>query len=464
VSRKRGFPIETGARRLTWEALYRIESAERADPILEQTLKHRGLSALDRAFITELVYGVNRQRGYLDHILSQRTERPYEKLSPRLKNLLRLGAYQILFLTKVPASAAVNESVKLAKTLGGKPVVGFVNAVLRSIVRNRTFTFPDPASDPVAHVAARYSHPAWLVRRWIGRYGLERTLRLCDANNTAAPLTIRVNRFRTTRDELSEALKKEGILSEPGLMVLEALKLKGISSGSGASLTANESFRRGAFYVQDEASQLISLLLTPKSGERILDACAAPGGKATHLAELMENAGEITALDVSEDRLDRMRQNIKRLGHMIIKPVMADATQDLTHLGAGSFDRILVDAPCSGLGLLRRNPEGKWKKTEGLIAHYSSIQKRILDRVAPLLKPGGVMVYSTCTTEPEENEFVAARFLLDHPSYKREGLWEILSEEAAGLITPEGAMNTLFNPFEMDYFFAVRFVKERRSS
>ena len=442
--------------------LCRVESAKRADPVLEQALAHRGLSRLDRAFITELVYGVLRQRGYLDWILSQRTRRPGRKPAPRLRNLLRMGAYQILFLSKVPTSAAVNESVKLAKTLGGKPVAAFVNAVLRGVARNRTFSFPDSETDPVAHVAARYSHPPWMVRRWIGRYGLDRTLRLCQANNTQAPLTIRANRFRTTRDDLAKALEREGIRSEPCPAAPEGLRLKGIASESGSSLSNLASYRRGEFYVQDEAAQLVSLIVDPKPQERILDACTAPGGKATHIAELMENRGEIIALDVSESRLNRLRQNTKRLGLTIIKPLLADATQDLSHLGQASFDRILVDAPCSGLGLLRRNPEGKWKKTEDLIGHYQSIQRQILHQVALLLKPGGVLVYSTCTIEPEENELVVGAFLKEHPEFRVEGLWEMLPEAAAGLITAEGAFNTMLNPFEMDQFYAVRLIKGRR--
>ncbi|HLB95170.1 MAG TPA: methyltransferase domain-containing protein, partial [Nitrospiria bacterium] len=210
------------------------------------------------------------------------------------------------------------------------------------------------------------------------------------------------------------------------------------------------------------AAQLVSLIVDPKPQERILDVCTAPGGKATHIAELMENRGEMIALDVSESRLNRLRQNTKRLGLTIIKPLLADATQDLSHLGQASFDRILVDAPCSGLGLLRRNPEGKWKKTEDLIGHYQSIQRQILHQVALLLKPGGVLVYSTCTIEPEENELVVGAFLKEHPEFRVEGLWEMLPEAAAGLITAEGAFNTMLNPFEMDQFYAVRLIKGRR--
>jgi 16S rRNA (cytosine967-C5)-methyltransferase len=430
------------------------------DPLLERVLGQRSLSGLDRAFITELVYGVLRQQGYLDWVISQRTTRPLSKLSTRLRTLVRIGAYQILFLSKVPDSAAVNESVKLAKAIGGKPVAGFVNALLRNISRKKTFQFPDLHSDPIGYVASRYSHPPWIVKRWIDRYGTERTIKLCESNNSAAPLTIRTNTMATTRGQLQKSLEADGIISMPCPVAPEGLWLKLSSSASGVSLASLEAYRRGWFYVQDEAAQLIGQIVDPKPHERVLDVCAAPGGKATHLAELMENRGEMIAVDVSRNRLKRMTENIQRLGINMIHSCVADATQDLRDLGVGSFDRILVDAPCSGLGLLRRNPEGRWKKTDELTRYYAPIQQKILQQVAPLLKTGGILVYSTCTTEPEENENVVEAFRKTHTSFQIKDLREVLPKAASGLVTPEGILNTLFNPFQMDHFFAVMMVKE----
>ena len=371
-----------------------------------------------------------------------------------------MGTYQILFLSKVPDSAAVNESVKLAKAIGGKPVAGFVNAVLRDIARKKTFQFPDPNSDPIGYIAARYSHPPWIVKRWIDRYGTERTIKLCESNNKVAPLTIRTNTMVTTRNQLQKSLEADGIASEPCPVAPAGLWLKLPSSASGVSLAGLEAYRRGWFYVQDEAAQLIGQIVDPKAHERVLDICAAPGGKSTHLAELMENRGEMIAVDVSRNRLKRMIENTQRLGITMIRIRVADATRDLRDLGVGSYDRILVDAPCSGLGLLRRNPEGRWKKTEELIRYYAPIQQKILQQVAPLLKTGGILVYSTCTTEPEENENVVEAFRKTHTSFQIKDLREVFPKAASGLVTPEGILNTLFNPFQMDHFFAVKMVKE----
>ena len=426
--------------------------------MLEKALARGKLSHLDRAFITETVYGVLRQRSYLDWILDQKMERPFSRLSARLRNLLRIGAYQILFLSKVPDSAAVNEAVKLSRGIGGSRVAGFVNAVLREVARNPSVSFPEVDADPVGHITTRYSHPSWLVRRWIRRYEADQVMRLCRANNQKAPLTARANPLLTTPGSLKRSLLEEGVRSES--CVLSPVGLKISLQGSGRALSDLAAYRRGEFYIQDEGAQLIGFIVDPKPGERILDACAAPGGKASHMAELMGNRGQIIALDTRKDRLDRLKENIARLGHTIIKPVLADTAQAIENLGTRSFDRILVDAPCSGLGLLRRNPEGRWKKTEELIGQYASLQLRILERVAPLLKPGGVLVYSTCTTEPEENEEVADAFIRAHASYKLGIGRPFLPEAAAGLITKEGFFSTIFNSHQMDSFFAAQMTKE----
>jgi 16S rRNA (cytosine967-C5)-methyltransferase len=404
------------------------------------------------------VYGVLRRRGTLDFILSAKTRKPLSKISSRLRNLLRIGAYQILYLSKTPDSAAVDESVKLARALGGKPVAGFVNAVLREIARRPDVAYPDLREDPVAHIAARYSHPAWLVSRWVGRYGAEEAIRICNANNEPAPLTVRVNRLRTDREALSEALAREGVRSEPCRISPVGLRLHLGESGRAVSdLTA---FRGGLFYVQDEAAQLVGLIAAPQPGQAVLDACAAPGGKTTHLAEMMENRGRITALDPSGVRLKRLAENAARMGATCVEPLRGDAATRIDRLRPASFDLVLVDAPCSGLGVLRRNPEGKWTKTEALIFRCRAVQIRILRNVAPLLKPGGILVYSTCTTEPEENEQVVDAFRTDHPGFETEDPALRLPETASGRITGADAFNSLLNADRMDSFFAVRMIRK----
>ncbi len=418
---------------------------------MECELHSPDLKSLDRAFITELVYGVLRRREYLDWAIGRFTTHR-RRQSVKLKNLLRLGAYQILFLDRVPASAAVNESVRLAKTLGEKAIAGFVNAVLRAMSRAETIPLPDPAEDPIRHISVKYSHPEWLVTRWLPRLGPEKTIALCAANNEIPPVTVRVNPMRTTRDALSAELKRAGIDVTSCRISSSGLMLRGV-----AHLTELPAYQRGDFYVQDEAAQLVGFAVSPKPGERILDACAAPGGKSTHLAELMGDRGEIVAADAGAKRLERVVENAGRLGLASIRPVVADVTRDLAAFGDTPYDRILVDAPCSGLGVLRRNPEAKWYKTEAVIGKMAALQLKILDQVAPTLKHGGVLVYSTCTTEPEENENVVGSFLARHPDFRLESLQSLWPE--SGLVTPEGTLNTILNPYQMDQFFAARLIK-----
>ena len=420
---------------------------------MERALSATDLSPLDRAFITELVYGVLRRRGYLDWVIGRFAARARQRQSVKLKNLLRLGSYQLLFLNRVPPSAAVDESVRLAKTFGGKAVAGFVNAVLRALTRAETIPLPDPSDDPVFHISVKYSHPQWLVKRWLRRLGPERTIALCVGNNEIPPVTVRVNSLRTTREALAAGLKGEGIEVTPCRVSSSGLMLRGV-----ADLRQLPAYRRGDFYVQDEAAQLVGFIVAPKTGDHLLDACAAPGGKSTHLAELMGDRGEITAADADPKRLERIAQNASRLGLGSVRPIAVDASRSLEALGKVLYDRILVDAPCSGLGILRRNPEAKWYKNETAIGKMAALQLSILDRVAPRLKPGGVLVYSTCTTEPEENEDVIGAFLGGHRDFRIDSLRTAWSETPE-LATPEGYLSTLLNPYQMDHFFVAKLIK-----
>jgi 16S rRNA (cytosine967-C5)-methyltransferase len=435
-----------------------VESAKQLDPVLDRGLRSPDLKPIDRAFVTELVYGVLRQRGYLDWAIGLFAAQGARRQSSKLKNLLRLGSYQILFLDRVPASAAVNESVRLAKTLGSGPIAGYVNAILRALSRAGVIALPDPDGDPVLHLSVKYSHPEWLVRRWLSRLGPERTAVLCAADNEIPPVTVRVNPLRATREALAAELKREGIEVTPCRVSSAGLMLRGVSD-----LTGLPAYQRGAFYVQDEAAQLVGRIVDPKPGERILDLCAAPGGKSTHLAELMGDRGEVVAADADATRLERIVQNIERLGLASIRPVAADAARTPAALGDRPYDRILVDAPCSGLGILRRNPEAKWHKSEDAIAGNAARQQKILDRVPALLKPGGVLVYSTCTTEPEENENLIGDFLAGHQEFRVESIHSD-GFEAPDLVTPEGYFNTLLNPYQMDHFFAAKLMKHAKGA
>jgi 16S rRNA (cytosine967-C5)-methyltransferase len=409
------------------------------------------LSPEDRGLVHELFAGVLRHRSALDWRLAACSTRRWGMMTPAVQTILRLGAYQLLFLDRIPPHAAVHETVALAKVMAQENDVGFTNAVLRALERRKDeLKVPSLLDRPVDHLTAEFSHPVWLVRRWLKRFGLQRTMALCRANNVIPPTTLRVNTLRTTRDRLIDVLAKEGLTAEPS-----AVSPQGLVLAKGAP-AASRAFSQGWYYVQDEAAQLVGLALAPRPGERILDACAAPGGKSLHLAELMGDRGEIVAVDSSAERIELIAQNCRRLGVASIRTIVADLTRADAAASLGRFDRILVDAPCTALGVLRRHPEAKWHKTEALIGRLVSTQRAILDAVAPLLKPGGVLVYATCSTEREENEERVEAFLRTHQGWVAQDLREALPPAAAPLITPQGYLSTMGNAFNMDHFFAAR--------
>lgn len=405
---------------------------------------------IDNAFLLELVYGVFRNRTYLDYSLNLFSERPVEKTDARTRNILRIGAYQILFLDRVPVRAAVDTSVQLAKRFGGK--FGYVNAVLRNMARGIDRIQPPCIDDVDRRFSIIYSHPEWLVKRWVLRYGADTAEKLLSSNNKRAPLTIRANTLKISREGLKSELQAEGCIVRDCIYAPT-----GIEIVSSPGITRLDSFKKGLFLVQDEAAQLVALLLDPLPGETILDACAAPGGKTTQIAELMKNQGRVIALDNDPERLKMLEENIERLGMEIIEPVLGQAYQ----YEGGLFDRILIDAPCSGLGVLRRHPDGRWTKTEEAITRHRPLQEMILEACSALLKPGGVLVYATCTTEPEENEDLIAGFI----SKKRAGFMlddprQHLPANAAHLVDGRGFFRTWPNIPMIDGFFAARLIKK----
>jgi 16S rRNA (cytosine967-C5)-methyltransferase len=433
-----------------------------ADDLLHAMLD-REVPSRERALTVELVYGVLRHRSFLDWRLQHVADRPLHRLPVLVLTALRLGAYQLLLLTKIPPSAAVNESVALIKS--GRPVrssstrdwTGFVNAILRALTRQPPPAPPDPHADPVAAYAVLYSCPTWLTRRWVERFGAEHAESICRATTAIPPLTIRANTLRVTRDVLAERLRQSGHAVGPALVSPVGLTLE--KTGPVGHLPE---FREGLFYVEDEAGQLIAPLLAPRPGERVLDLCAAPGGKATHLAALMQNRGTLVAVDSSPSRLGLLADNVRRLGIGIVTPVAADATTEATKVSAHlkePFDRVLVDAPCSGLGVLRRHPEGKWQKGAEQLDQHRRRQRRILEQAGRLLRPGGVLVYSTCSTEPEENEQVIDEFCSTHADFHREPAAPWLPDAARGYVTDQGHFSTVYNRHDMDMFFAVRLRK-----
>jgi 16S rRNA (cytosine967-C5)-methyltransferase len=423
-----------------------------ADQLMDRELANGQLCGPDRGLFAELVFGVLRRQGTLDHVLTGLLTQPLAKLEPQALILLRLGLYQLMYLDRIPESAAVNESVNLAKQLIPR-VSGLVNAVLRNYLRHKdTITFPDPVAAPAASIAARHSHPAWLVKLWFSQLGEQETELLAEASSLQPPLTIRANTLRVSRDGLLQRLSENGIQAAPCRYSPFGILLEGRHN-----ITGLPGFREGLFSVQDEASQIASLLLDPKPGERVIDTCAAPGGKATHLAQLMQNQGEILAMDLSKSKLKLIQESAQRLGISIISTRSADLLNSAA-FPRDAFDKLLLDAPCSGLGVIRRNPEAKWRLTKEDITRLAATQKSMLKTAFRMLKPGGSMIYSTCSTTAEENEVIIRDFISRHDNCVLENLNTIFPD-LSELFTSEGMFQAWPHRHGMDGFFAARLRK-----
>jgi 16S rRNA (cytosine967-C5)-methyltransferase len=450
-----------------------VKSEEGVDILLDRALAQCSFDSRERALTVELAYGVLRRLATIDWRLEPVLDKPLPRLPLAVQMVLRLGTYQLLFLDRIPQSAAVNESVNLARAIAGtlgRDWSGFVNAVLRALLRHPPQPWPSMDPDAAHAFAVRYSVPSWLSRRWVERLGVGSAEMACEGVSVAPPLTLRVNQLITTREAFLETLAQVGIAAKP-----TSVSPFGIVLEEGGSVPSLPGFREGAFYVEDEAAQLIPPLLDPQPGDIVLDACAAPGGKSTHLADLMHNKGTIYAVDRKGDRLDLLRSNCRRLGVQIVVPIVGDIRQPLewvpmietagspsvnkARVGEPCIDRMLVDAPCSGLGVLRRHPEAKWRKGEQALPRHQALQCQILESVAPCLRLGGVLVYSTCSTEPEENEDVIERFCRVHAEFKREPVVPWLPPAAQKFVTEQGALSTVGNRFSMDGFYAARLRK-----
>lgn len=442
------------ARALSLEILNRIDSTDAyADILIEEAFKRHPLKDVDKRLVTELVYGVLRWRERIDWIISLFSSVKPPKMERDILNILRLGVYQLLFLDRIPVSAAVNESVKLAKIIGRRQG-SFVNAVLRAIDRGRdNITYPDLASDPIRHISIKYSHPEWLVRRFISELGVDEAIRLCQANNEAPPLTVRVNSTAISREELLLRLSEAGYDAAVAAFSPSALNLK-----AAGNVTAVPGFMEGLFTFQDEASQLISFILDPQPGEKVLDACAAPGGKASHIAELMADAGEVVALDIRHKGVKKIEENIKRLGLKSVRTKVLDASKPLD-FEEGEFDRILLDAPCSGTGVLRRHPEGKWQKREKNISEVTGRQRALIENLSRYLKPRGVMVYSVCSVLKEEGEKVVDAFLASHKDFILEPALPKSEDAGQRLVCNGGFFKVYSHTYGMDGFFAAKLRK-----
>jgi len=432
-------------------------SGQYPDQLLRGLMEQQpDMKASDRALLYQLVYGVLRWQGKLDWVLQQFSRRPLKKLSSKTLAILRLGAFQLLFLSRIPVSAAVNEAVKLAKSGRTPWAADFINAVLRTLDREKD-KISFPSSDvPLDYLTIQTSHPSWLIKQWLTIWGFEKTEAFCQTNNRIPPQTLRVNTLKIDRQGLLERFAGKADQTRPtpfspvGIWVEEPAQPPG----------QGELYGQGFYQIQDEASQLIAYLLDPKPGERVLDLCAGAGGKATHLGQLMDNQGTILAVDLHPKKIDELLENSRRLGISIIRGMAGDASKSsLFPSETEPFDRILIDAPCSGWGVIKRNPDLKWRLKSEDGPRLARMQNKFLQNAAGWLKSGGVLVYCTCTLNREENQDVIGSFLKAHSEFVLEKASDFLPEPARQLVDAEGFYQTWPPDHGMDGFFAARLRK-----
>ena len=410
---------------------------------LSEQIEKNELTVQDKNFMTELVYGTLQHEQLLNFYVT-----PFfnGKVKAWVRILIQMTLYQMLFLDSVPEHAAISEAVKIAKKRGGQFNGKLVNAILREMTRTPLPSL-DTIKDEAERLAVETSHPLWLIKLWSKQFGWEKTIQMARANNERVNVTIRVNGVRGTREELKQKLESEGITCEYGNLSQDALViLKG-------NVIKTKAFEQGWFYVQDESSMLVARALKPKHHSKVLDTCSAPGGKTTHVAELMRQTGTVYAHDVYEHKIKLIEDNVKRLGLTNVVATLQDATTLNERYESDSFDAVLVDAPCSGLGILRRHPEVKITKQPSDLDEIMMIQMKILNTVAPLVKVGGTLVYSTCTVNRKENDKMVEQFLAQHPEYELDPtlvnrLPEVLHEQ-----TKNGMVQLFPGDYQTDGFF-----------
>ena len=449
-------------RDLALQTLFQVQVKRAfAERVIDDLAEQFRLDQRDRGFLNELVKGTLRRRGTIDWHLNRLLHVGLSSLPLWIQNGLRLGAYQLLWLDRIPPRAAVDEAVKLALKYGHPGTAGLSNSVLRKLadaIGTRELPQPSPLKDDgkpdLEGLVAITSHPRWLVERWVERFGVEETLALCEANNRSAALGLRVNRLKLDRKELIKRLEAAGLDAQEGRWSDVSVAIE-----SDADFGNFPSYARGDCTVQDESETMVSILLAPKSGERVLDLCAAPGGKSTHLAELMGDTGEIVSVEKMPPRARSMQRQVERLGMKSIKIETADGTEaNLLEMGKGDlYDKALVDAPCSSLGVLARRADARWRKEAEGFPELAELQGKLLRAAARVVRPGGALVYSVCSFEPEETDAVIASFLAGHPEWSKDDAANYVPAELA---EQGGSMRILPHRHGTDGAFAARLVRK----
>ncbi len=438
-----------GVRGLAVKILNRVERTDAyLDKLLDNEMRDSELIGADKALLFEIVHGVIRWMGRLDWVLNGFYKGQFSKAIPNLKNGLRVALYQILFLDRVPDHAAVNEAVEFVKKLQGQKPADLTNAILRNIIRNKNgIRYPDPNEDLPGYLSAYYSHPSWMVKRYLARFGRDDTEKLLLANNEKPYLTLKINTIKVNPDEFKALLETVNLKYIPGRYLPEFFKLLNLTN-----ITAWEYYQKGYFNIQDESAGLACRLLSPEAGMRVLDLFSAPGGKSVYIASLMNDRGEIVAVDKYESRLKLVKKNIDRLGFKSIRTITADAME----FASGAFDRVLADVPCSGSGTISKKPDIKWKKDLLDIKSMNDLQYNYLEKASTLLKINGILVYSTCSIEPEENFEIIKKFLDKHENFKLVNAAESFSDE---LVDENGCIQTLPHIHHMDGAFAAKLIR-----
>jgi 16S rRNA (cytosine967-C5)-methyltransferase len=435
------------AREIALEGIYKINEEDGFSNLVVNSLLNRSnLDKRDRSLATQLIYGVIRRRNTLDWIINKFASRKINKMTPWVRNSLRLGVYQVYYLDKIPTPVAVNETVEAAKSKCNRGAIKFINGVLRNIIRSLDkIEYPKLEKDPVQYIRYKYSQPQWLVERWVKIYGTKKAIEIAENLNKVPATVIRTNTLKTDREALIQELSEDKVDAETIALVPEAINLLKYPS-----IDRLKAFEEGRFQVQGLASMLVAHILAPEADDKVVDLCSAPGGKTTHLSQLMDNRGQVYAVDVHQHKLDLIHQNCDRLGIDNVETICNDGREVSF---AEKIDKVLVDAPCSGLGIMAKKPEIRWQKKPQDLVELQQLQVELLENGAKMLKDGGVLVYSTCTFTDEENIDIIREFLEDHDNFKlvdlskdaeRFGLTEYLKEGTLQLIPDEDLIEGFF--------------------
>lgn len=415
----------------------------------------KDLDPREENFIREIVYGIIENNIYLEFIISKTSKIKINKIHPTIKTILKIGIYQLVFMDRMPHRAAVNETVNLVKKHGHRGTIGFVNGILRNISRDKEKYITIHDKNPVDSISIRYSHPKWLVRKWIEEYGEKFTEELCKANNETPRLNLRVNTLKTSKYDLKQSLLNKGYNVEDGRYADDILIVD-----NPIRLTNITEYREGLFTIQDESSALVGQIINPLPGSTVIDMCSAPGGKSTHLAQIMKNKGKILSLDIHQHKIKLIKDNAKRLGIDIIESYVEDA-EKFNKEFVNMADYVLVDAPCTGFGLIRRKPEIKINRKEEDIKELASIQWTILNNAKEYVKLGGILFYSTCTITKEENTDLIRRFIDINPNFKLVSIKNVINNFEDYNSLDKGCVQLFPHIHHTDGFFYAKLIKER---